>query len=49
MTDFEFECPHCGERFVVDDGALELLIADGCVACGDQVTREAVVEAAKQA
>ncbi|WP_172824906.1 hypothetical protein [Halorientalis sp. IM1011] len=41
MTDFEFECPHCGERTVVDAAVRRLLVANGCVVCGEAITREA--------
>jgi rRNA maturation protein Nop10 len=38
MPDFEFECPHCGERTVVDEAARRLLVANGCLVCGEVVT-----------
>ncbi|MFC7045742.1 zinc ribbon domain-containing protein [Halobacteriaceae archaeon GCM10025711] len=37
-TQQEFVCEHCGERIVVDDPVAELLLADGCVYCGSDVT-----------
>ncbi|SEP01765.1 hypothetical protein SAMN05216388_102729 [Halorientalis persicus] len=41
MTDIVFECPHCGERTVVDEPVRRLLVANGCVVCGEAITREA--------
>lgn len=47
MPDFEFQCPHCREVTTVDGGVRELLLAEGCVACGRAVSPgdfQAVVE-----
>lgn len=41
MTEFEFECPHCSECTVVDGGARELLLTEGCIFCGRDVPSEA--------
>ncbi|MFB6084215.1 MAG: hypothetical protein ABEJ94_08225 [Halorientalis sp.] len=41
MTDFEFVCPHCEERTVVDEAVRKLLVADGCIVCGEPVTQDA--------
>ncbi|SDE73599.1 DUF7560 family zinc ribbon protein [Halorientalis regularis] len=41
MPDFEFECPHCGGRTVVDEAVRRLLVANGCVVCGGVVTGDA--------
>lgn len=40
-TLYAFECPHCGERTVVDGAVRDLLVADGCVLCGRAVPPEA--------
>jgi predicted RNA-binding Zn-ribbon protein involved in translation (DUF1610 family) len=40
-TLYAFECPHCGERTVVDGAVRNLLVAEGCVGCGRSVTAEA--------
>ncbi|MEF8843201.1 MAG: hypothetical protein V5A62_16500 [Haloarculaceae archaeon] len=40
-TRYAFECPHCGERTVVDRTVRNLLVADGCVGCGRPVPLEA--------
>jgi len=40
-TLYAFECPHCGERTMVDGAVRELLVADGCVSCGRAVPVEA--------
>ena len=41
VTRYAFECPHCGERTVVDGAVRDLLVADGCVVCGRPVPAEA--------
>ncbi|MEF8877939.1 MAG: hypothetical protein V5A60_14600 [Haloarculaceae archaeon] len=40
-TRYAFECPHCGERTVVDGPVRDLLVADGCAVCGRAVAEEA--------
>ena len=40
-TLYAFECPHCGERTVVDGPVRNLLVTEGCVGCGRSVTAEA--------
>ncbi|MDY7109328.1 MAG: hypothetical protein SYC29_11900 [Planctomycetota bacterium] len=40
-TLYAFECPHCGERTVVDGAVRELLVEEGCVHCGRAVSVEA--------
>ncbi|MFB6201891.1 MAG: hypothetical protein ABEI98_07755 [Halorhabdus sp.] len=41
MPEYAFECPHCGETTVVDGGVRTLLLAEGCVGCGEVVSEEA--------
>lgn len=36
--EYEFECPRCGETTVVDAGAREMLLDDGCIGCGEEVS-----------
>jgi hypothetical protein len=35
-----FGCPECDVRIVVDPGIREILIADGCVICNADVSRD---------
>ncbi|WP_425438194.1 DUF7560 family zinc ribbon protein [Natronorubrum halalkaliphilum] len=35
---YEFECPHCHERTVVDSQVLTELVSTGCVFCGATVS-----------
>lgn len=40
-ADYEFACPHCGERLLVDGSVRETLLVEGCVVCGERVERGA--------
>lgn len=37
-TRYEFECPHCHERIVVDPPILPELVNNGCVFCESNVS-----------
>ncbi|MFB6180005.1 MAG: hypothetical protein ABEI77_09810 [Halorientalis sp.] len=41
MVEYLFECPHCRESTVVDDGARRLLVDCGCIVCGRPVSSRA--------
>jgi hypothetical protein len=41
MAAYQFECPHCQEETLVDAGARQLLIEDGCITCGRSVSASA--------
>jgi uncharacterized protein (DUF983 family) len=41
VPDFEFTCPNCGERMLVDEETRVLLRDEGCAVCGDPPGGEA--------
>lgn len=38
---YEFRCPHCNERVQVDADVRDLLLASGCVVCGEGLSEAA--------
>ncbi|WP_435320448.1 DUF7560 family zinc ribbon protein [Haloarchaeobius sp. TZWSO28] len=34
---FEFDCPNCEARTVVDREVRELVMLDGCIVCGEPI------------